>query len=151
MTQTTSTSEQFERFSRRSLVATFFIVLVFGAIGIALVFFPYGTWQKTISWMAPVAVVMTAAMLRATLRGQRWDPRSAEVRAVLEDEWRRANMARATRVALFISVLAQWPAALTLGYCTDLPPARIAIAMAVLTTTLAVGSLTALFLIFDRE
>ena len=151
MTQPISPTEQLERFSRRSLIATFFIIVVVGAIGIALVFFPYGTWQKTISWMVPVAIVLTAASLRATLRGQRWDPRSAEARTVLDDEFRRANMDRATRIALFVGILAQWPIALTLGYGTDLPPARIAIAMAVSTTTLTVGLLVALFLIFDRE
>lgn len=144
-------TDVFEQFSRRSLIATLIIVLSLGVVGIALAVSPYGEWQRTVSWMVPIAIVLTGASLRATLRGQNWDPRSDEVRRVMTDEWRRANMDRATRYAFATTLVAIWPVSLLFGYLSELPTPRAAIAIAAATMTVAITTLLASFLILDRE
>lgn len=147
-------SELFLRFSRRSMVVLLFIVIVLGAVALAMMLSParaVGNPANLVSWLIPVAIVIIASALQTTLRGQRWDPSSPEVQAIMQDEFRRANMARASRAAMIAMLIAQWPLALLLGFLTQLPPPRIAMAMAASTMTLGLVTLISLFLFFDRE
>jgi fatty acid desaturase len=97
--------------------------------------------------VTPVAIALIAGGLHATLRGDRWDPRSVEARTLLDDEWRRQAMTRALRGAFGVVLAAQAPLALWLG---GRPAPGNAVAMAIVTMTLGLATLCALFLAFDR-
>jgi uncharacterized membrane protein len=89
-----------------------------------------------------------ALSLQRTLGDDRWDPRTAEVRAILEDEWRQRNMNRARRVAFAVVLVVQLPLGLLLA---ALPPLQAVMAMAAVTITVGLATLLALFLYFDRD
>jgi len=147
-------SELLLRFSRRSMMAMLFVVIALGAVGLTLIVSPEGAVGKQanlMSWLIPVGIVILVAALQTSLHRQRWDPRSPEVKAIMRDEWRQTNMNRATRAAMIVALVAQWPLALTFGFLTKLPPPRMAMAMAASTMTLGLTTLIALFLFFDRE
>ena len=146
-------SEILLQYSRRSLVVLLFVVIFLGAVAFRLILSPApnGKVDQLLSWLTPIAIVMVTVALQASLRGQHWDPRSPEVKIVMQDEWRRANMARASRAALVAVLVVQWPLALTLGYLTRLSPSRLAMTMAASTMTLGLVTLISLFLFFDRE
>jgi hypothetical protein len=149
-----SRSEILLQFSRRSMFVLLFVVIVMGAVALGFAFTPEGVasnrWQP-LSWLLPVAIAIVAAGLNTSLRGQRWDPSSPEVKTIMQDEWRRANFARASRAALIGVLLAQWPLALTFGFLMPLSPSRMAMTMAASTMTLGLVMLISLFLYFDRE
>jgi hypothetical protein len=102
-------------------------------------------------WLIPVAMVIVVGAVQTSLKGRRWDPKSPEVRTVMEDEWRRASMDRASRIALIVVVAAQWPLAMLLGFVATLPADRTAMAMAAASMTLGLLTLIALFLAFERQ
>ena len=60
-------------------------------------------------------------------------------------------MHRASRVALIVVLMAQYPLVLLFEFVMQLPPPRGAFAMAASTITLGLATLMALFLFFDRE
>ena len=68
--------------------------------------------------------------------------------AIFGDEWRRANVARATRASLIIVLILQFPIAVLLR---SLPTMRAVMAMAASTVTLGAALFVALFLFLDRE
>ncbi len=146
-------SELFLRFSRRKMAALLGIVVVVGVIGLALVLTPGGPIWRTVSRVSliPVAIAIVVAVQMA-FRGRRWAADSPEVRVAMQDEWRRTNMDRASRLALIVVLLAQYPLALLLGiFLPHLPQPRPAFAMAFSTITLALAAQLGLFLFFDRE
>ncbi|HEU4699110.1 MAG TPA: hypothetical protein VFS40_08020 [Gemmatimonadales bacterium] len=146
-----SRSERYLRFSQGSLAIALCLVLGLGALGLALVLRPEtgARWMGQAGWMLPCAVVIAVgALRRATLRGDRWHPASAEAQAVLQDEWRRASLDRALRWAFVVVLLAQVPLALGLA---RLPALRAVLAMAVATSVLGLATLLALFLCFARD
>jgi RsiW-degrading membrane proteinase PrsW (M82 family) len=149
-----SRSEILLQFSRRSMFVLLFVVIVMGAVALGFTLSPEGEagnrWQP-LSWLLPVAITIVAAGLNTSLRGQRWDPSSPEVKTIMQDEWRRANIARASRAALIGVLLAQWPLALIFGFLMRLSPSRMAMTMAASTMTLGLVILISLFLYFDRE
>jgi hypothetical protein len=99
--------------------------------------------------LLPIAIAIGVVTLqRTTLRGDRWDPKSPEVQAVLQDEWRRASMDRAIRVAFFVILIAQIPIGLLVA---PLPSLRAVMAMATTTLTLGMATFLALFLFFSRQ
>lgn len=146
-------SEILQRFSRRNLYVLLVIILLLGATGIAITLSPQGAVARSserAAWFIPIAIAIIAGV-QTSLARRRWDPKSEEVKRILEDEWRRTNMARASRAALVTVLVAQTPLAWTFGFLTELPPVRLAFAMALSTITLGLTTLIALFLIFDRD
>jgi len=146
-----SRPERYLRFSHRSLVALFIITLVVGGLCLAMALRPGDTprWMTSLVALLPIAIAIGVVTLqRTTLRGDRWDPKSPEVQAVLQDEWRRASMDRAIRVAFFVILIAQIPIGLLVA---PLPSLRAVMAMATTTLTLGMATFLALFLFFSRQ
>jgi uncharacterized membrane protein len=142
-----SRSEKYLAFSRRSMTVLLLLVIAFGAVCFAMAFRPSSAWPRAV---VPLTLIMAsiAIGLQRTLGGERWDPRRPEVRAIVEDEWRRSNMERARRVAFAVVLIAQLPLGLVLSV---LPSLQALMAMAAATITLGLATLLALFLYFDRD
>lgn len=135
------------------MIALLVIVIVLGATVVALTLSPEGAVSRSTArgfWLIPVSIVIFVA-LQTSLRGRRWTPDAPEVKAIMQDEWRQTNMARASRAALIVVLVAQWPLGLLFGFLLLLPPPRCASAMAASSITLGLATLIALFLLFDRE
>jgi carbon starvation protein CstA len=149
MTNPTETrSEQYLRFSRRSMTVGLLLVLAIGGVCLAMAVQSHAlVWSRAIPVLWIVAVVIAAGLQR-TLGGERWNPRAPEARAIMEDEWRRSNMERARRVAFVVALGAQLPLGLLLA---GLPSLRAVMAMATATLTLGLATLIGLFLYFDRD
>lgn len=146
-----SRAEKYLRYSHRGMVAVLMLMGVIGSIWLAVSFQPDGViarWLPRLSATLPIAITLIAGAIAATLRGDRWDPNAPEARAIMQDEWRRLNMARAMRGAFVVVIVAQVPLALWLG---TLPSPRGVMALAIATMTLGLATLSALFLIFERE
>jgi hypothetical protein len=106
-------------------------------------------WMTSSVALLPILVATgLMALQRATLRGDRWDPGSPEVQAVLHDEWRRINMDRAIRVAFFVVLAAQIPIGLLVAPLSSI---RAVMAMATATLTLGMAAFLTLFLFFSRQ
>ncbi|HXF24327.1 MAG TPA: hypothetical protein VN602_07390 [Gemmatimonadaceae bacterium] len=146
-----SRPERYLRFSHRSMVALFIITLVVGGLCLTMALRPGDTprWMTSLVALLPTAIAIGVVTLqRTTLRGDRWDPKSPEVQAVLQDEWRRVSMDRAIRVAFFVILIAQIPIGLLVA---PLPPLRAVMAMATTTLTLGMATFLGLFLFFSRQ
>lgn len=142
-------AETYLRFSRRRMTVLLLLVLAVGGVCVAMAFRPAPpTWPQAMLPLWIVAIVLAAGLQR-TLGGDRWDPRTAEARAIAGDEWRRNNMDRARRVAFVVVLGAQLPLGLVLAVLLE--PVQAAMAMAAATVTLGVATLLALFLYFDRD
>jgi len=151
---TDNPSESLVRFSRLSMSTMLVIVLILGATTLAMTLWAEGAASRFMahaSWVFPVAIVLLGVALRATLRGRRFDPRSPEAKAILNDELRQTSLNRASRAALIIVLIAQLPLGLLFGMLAQLPSARTAMAMAEATITLGMATFISLFLFFDRE
>lgn len=144
-------SEHLLRFSRRSMMLSLVLILAMGSLSIALAISPHGAVSRFLTsapWLIPLAIVLWVGVMQGTLRGNRWKPDSPEVQAIMNDEWRRANMDRAMRVTFVALLVVQVPLALVL---VQLPTMRAVMAMAASTITLGLALLAGLFLYFDRE
>ena len=150
-----NSSESLVRFSRRSMSTLLVIVLVLGATTLAMTFWPDAAasrWVEHAPWLFPVGTVVLFAALRFTLfKGKRWDPRSPEAQAILNDELRQTSLNRSSRAALIVVLVSQLPLGLLFGMLAQLPATRTALAMAEATITLGMATLISLFLFFDRE
>jgi len=145
-------SERFLRFSRRSMIATLFVVAVLGATGLSLTLSPRGAVadpSNLVWWLLPVVVAALVAVI-TSVQGRRWDLDAPEVSVIQDDEWRRTNLNRAFQGALIVVLVAEWPLGLLLGLSARAEPVRIAMAMATATITLGLAALITLFLYFDR-
>ena len=143
-----SRSEKYLRFSRRSMTVLMLLVFAVGAVCIVMAFHTGSpNWSLAMGPLWIIAIVLAGGLQR-TLGGERWDPGASEVRAIVEDEWRRNNMDRARRVALMIVLGAQLPLGLAFA---SLPSMRAVMAMAAATITLGLVTLLALFLYLDRD
>ena len=139
------------RVNRRSLAVLLAAILILGTAFISTVLWPAGLVAQMITrmpWMLPALLFGAALLLRIPLKGGRWTPQAPAVRAILDDEFRRTNLARAQRVALVIVLLTQFPLGLLL---MRLPAARAAMVMAGATVTVGMAAVVASFLFFDRE
>jgi cytochrome bd-type quinol oxidase subunit 1 len=146
--------EVLQKFSRRMMVILLFVVALLGGIGLTLILSPeseLGRSANRMMWMVPIAMAIAVGASQATLRGRRWDPKSAEVRTVMNDEWRRTSLSRASRIAFIVLIAAQLPLALVIGVLLDVTADRTAMAMAAASMTLGLLTLITLFLVFDRE
>ena len=131
--------------ARRSLFIVLLMILVMGATLLSSVFLPdalLSRWPATAPWLIPVG---GAILFAAT--GRQLRPNSPAMRAVLGDEWRRANLGRALRGAFIVVLIAQVPQAFPF---LTLPTLRAVLGMAVLTITLGMTTVISLFLLFDR-
>jgi len=141
-------SEKYLRFSRRSMVVTLLLVIAVGAFCVAMAIRPHAPmWSRAIPTLWIVAFVLAAGLQR-TLGSERWNLRVPEVRAIVDDEWRRSNMDRARRIAFVVVLGTQVPLGLLLAW---LPPLQAVMAMAAATITLGMATLITLFLYFDRD
>jgi FtsH-binding integral membrane protein len=143
-----SRSEKYLRFSRRSMTVLLLLIIAVGGFCVVLAFHPTSpVWSKAMVPLWIVAVVLALSIQR-TLGGDRWDRRNPEVRAIVDDEWRRRNMDRARSVAFAVVLAVQLPLGLLLS---SLPPLQAVMAMAAATITLGLATLLGLFLYFDRD
>jgi len=146
-------TEVFLRFSRRSLFAMLIVVTVLGATALSLMLAPPGAIGRASNlgwWLLPVVVAAVIAVA-ISVQSRRWNADAPEVQIVMEDELRRANMLRASRLTLIAMLAIQWPMALAYSRITWLPGERMAMIMATSTITLGLMTLLVLFLIFDRD
>ena len=152
MSQPVERAELFLHFTRRKMTALLAVVIVVGAVGLTLMLTPTGTTWRTLSRVAllPVALAIVV-VVQLALRNRRWRADSPEVKLAMEDEWRRTNMDRATRTALIVVLVAQWPMAIALGFLGDVPQPRGAMAMAMATITLGLATQLGSYLWFDRD
>jgi hypothetical protein len=145
---TTNQAELILRLARRNLFIVLIGLLLISATLLSNVFRPdaaFSRWPSTMPWLLPVAIVI----FFATSMGRgRLNPKSAELQAVLGDEWRQVNLTRAMRIAFFVVLIAQVPQAFLF---LQLPVLRAVMGMAVATITVAMTTLITLFLIFDRD
>jgi len=134
------------------MIALLVVVVVLGATALSLMLSPAGAVRSPANlvwWLLPVAIALLVAV-PMSLRRRRWAPDAPEVKAAMHDEWRRTNRDRASRSALIVVLIAQWPLGLIFGFLT-LPAPRVAFAMAAATITLGLATWIMLFLNFDRE
>jgi predicted anti-sigma-YlaC factor YlaD len=143
-----SRPEKFLRYSRRGMAGLLGLVLALGGLSIAMALQPGAELWPSVFRMLPIVIAAFAAALVGTLRGDRWDPRAPEAQAIVQDEWRRANMDRARRLAFALVLVVQVPLALLFS---GLPVMQALMAMAVATMTVGMSLLLALFLYFDRD
>ena len=146
---TTNQTDLILRLARRNLFIVLILILLICGTLLGNVFRPdaaFSRWPSTMPWLLPVAISIIFA---ATSMGRgRLNPKSAELQAVLGDEWRQVNLTRAMRIAFFVVLIAQVPQAFLF---LQLPVLRAVMGMAVATITEAMTSFITLFLIFDRE
>src|SRR5436853_2855561 len=84
------------RINRRSLAVLLAAILILGAIYISSVLWPAGVLAQTVTrmpWLLPMLLFAAALLLRIPLKGR--TPQAPAVRALLDDEFRRTNLARA--------------------------------------------------------
>ncbi len=146
-------AEVFRRFSRQSLVSMLVVVIVLGGTALSLMLAPPGAVGRAANlvwWLIPVAIAAFITIAIAIGR-RRWNPDAPEVQMVMDEELRRANMLRASRVTLIAVLAIQWPLAIGLSTITWLNGERMAMVMSASTITLGLALLIILFLIFDRD
>ena len=90
-------------------------------------------------------VIVTFVASNAPFGRRKADPR--QVRVLLEDEFRKANLARAQRLSLIVVLLLQAPLAILFSGLTTIVAVT---AMAEATIAIGMVSLIASFLVFDR-
>lgn len=150
-TEVDSRSEMYLRFSRRGMMVVLATSIIAGGSLLAIAVEPDGaiaSLMPRISALIPIAITLVAGMLVATLRGNRWNPKAPEARAILEDEWRQSNLNRAIRAAFALVLAAQVPLGLWLS---SVPSPRGILALATTTMTLGLAVLSGFFLYLDRE
>jgi hypothetical protein len=146
---TTNQTDLILRLTRRNLFILLIGVLLICGTLLSNVFrpdAPFSRWPSTMPWLLPFAISIIFAA--TSIGGVRLNPKSAEVQAVLGDEWRQVNLTRAMRVAFFVVLIAQVPQAFLF---LRLPVLRAVMGMAVATITVAMTTLITLFLMFDRD
>lgn len=146
-------TELFLRFSRVSFVALLVVVVVLGATGLLLALYPVGGWEAKLPWWLLPLIAGLSFLFTNYARRHHLSADAPEVKVAMEDEWRRSNMLRAARIALVVTLVAQWPLGLAIGFLTrpELSPPRIASAMAVSTIMLGMVTTIVVFLFLDRE
>ncbi|MEO6326699.1 MAG: hypothetical protein ABIT01_03050 [Thermoanaerobaculia bacterium] len=152
MTQPTQNrSELALRLYRTNMTLLFVMILALGALVLCSVLWPDGVLSRAVArapGVIPVAIVLFAVVQQTLMRRHRFSLDEPAAKAMEQDEWRRASMARATRGALVTVVAAQAPLALLFVH---LPTVRALWGMVGMTVTLAMAAQIGLFLFFDRE
>jgi hypothetical protein len=131
-----SSTDTLIRLSRRSLWAAFFLVAVIGANGMLQLAAPASQAAHTLALLLPVAIVISAASLGASLR-----PHKARMAVVHGDELRQFAVARAHRNALLAVLTVQPLLAVGLTWTGALHAVpMMAIATALTGALVAIGS-----------
>jgi hypothetical protein len=148
-------SELYLRFSRRGMAVLLILIVLLGVTALAMALRPDGAFAQALEkapWFFPIAAIIGVAMLQTSLRKNRWDPNAPEVKAILNDEWRRTNLDRAMKVAFIVILVTQLPLGWLFGVMlAQLSVLRAVLGMAVSTITLAMTTFVATFLILDRD
>jgi hypothetical protein len=145
-------SDLFLRFSRQKLAALLLVTLLVNGAALALVLTPTGpAWSQAANVSLVLVALAILVIVQFAFRGRRWSANTPQVQIALRDEWLRSNMDRATRGALVVVLLAQFPLAVPLGFLAELEPPRGPIVMAMATVLVGLVTQMGLFLWFDRE
>ena len=137
------------RISRRSLLVVLALVLLIAATLIAHVLRPgslLADWASRMPWLLPVAIAAVFFIFNVPFR-RSFRANDADVRAMLNDEFRQANLARAQRAALAVVLVAQIPLAMFLSGLNTVAAVTV---MSVATITVAIATFIISFLYFDR-
>jgi hypothetical protein len=149
---TADRTEQFLRFSRTSLIVTLVVVLLLAGAALSLMLLPQGAGRVRVEmlgwWLTPVAIAGLLAV-GISLRRRKWHAEAPEVRAVLNDEWRRVSLDLAIRWTLVAVLIAQFPFAWFLHLAFDMP-LNVVMAMGTLTILFGLTVLITRFLYLDR-
>ena len=144
-------SDRFLQHTRRKLTALLLATVLVGAASFAVVLSSGATAER---WAVPTALLLTSVailiLVQLVAEGRKWRSGSPAVEAVRRDEWLRSNMDRATRGALALVLVAQFPLAILIGYAGGLAQPQGPILMAALTFVIGVTSKIGLFLWFER-
>ena len=143
-------TERILQHSRRGLWVVLAMLILLGSWLVLMSVNPEGELARAITKLLPtflpIAIVLTVVWSRASLGGKPFNPKEPEARAVMEDELRVASLNRAFRAA-FAAVLIAQP---LLAWLLWQRPFGL-ILMGAFTAVLAVASLIAAFLVFDRD
>lgn len=138
------------RYGRRSLALCLAWLGILGACLGLQVFSPEGPitgMTNNLLKGLPIALPIFVAGLQASLKGKGLTMKDPDVRAVMEDEFRRANLNKAFRCAYFSVFILQVP----LGLAAWSLPSHVGLYfMGGFTILLGVMALLAFFLFFDR-
>ncbi len=151
MTEKTHDAELFLRFHRRSMITILVLVVAAGAFMVASALWPDAAplrWVERAPWFFPLFIITGVAVQQTSMRRYGIALDSPEYKALMSDEWRRQAMARATKGALIVVLVAQLVLPLLF---VSLPTLRAVWGMAAATITLGLATQVALFLFFDRE
>ena len=143
--------EMLLRVNRRALAVLLLLIVFLGATAVAMASWPdtwLGQWPLRFPLLFPIAVLLAFFCLRFFGGGRNFRPDAAEVKVVLNDDFRRANLLRAQRIALVLILSAQVPLGLLF---MRVPTTRAVIGMGGTTIALGVSAVILLFLFFDRE
>ena len=156
MTQPTEDrSELYLRFSRRSMMLLLIVIVALGAVALAMALRPDSAIAQALEkapWFFPIATIIGVAVVQTSLRKNRWDPKSPEVQAIMNDEWRRTNLDRAMKIAFIVILVVQLPLGWLFGVMlAQLSVLRAVLGLAVSTITLGMTTFVASFLILDRD
>ena len=138
------------RVSRRSLFVLLALVLLFAATIIAHVLRPgslLADWASRAPWLLTFVVLGVILILNAPLR-RPFRAADPEMKQMLNDAFRQAQLARAQRAALVAVVLAQIPLAVLVSTVSTVAAVTV---MGVGTVAVAMTTLIASFLFFDRD
>lgn len=143
--------EMLLRVNRRALGVVLLLIVFLGGTAMAMALWPdtwLGEWPLRFPLLFPIAVVMAFFCLRFFGGGRDFRADAAEVKVVLNDDFRQANLARAQRIALVLILIAQVPLGLLF---MRVQTTRAVIGMGGTTIALGVSAVILLFLFFDRE
>jgi hypothetical protein len=131
------------------------VIVALGAVALALALRPDSAIAQVLEkapWFFPIATIIGVAAVQTSLRKNRWDPKSPEVQAIMNDEWRRTNLDRAMKIAFIVILVVQLPLGWLFGVMlAQLSVLRAVLGLAVSTITLGMTTFVATFLILDRD
>jgi hypothetical protein len=142
--------EMLLRVNRRALAVILLLIVFLGATAMAIAIWPdtwLGEWPLRFPLLFPIAVLLASFCLRFLGGGRDFRADAAEVKVVLNDDFRRANLLRAQRIALVLILIAQVPLGLLF---MRVQSTRAVIGMGGATIALGLSAVILLFLFFDR-
>ena len=150
-TQPANDPEIYLRLHRRTMIFVLVLILGAGAFLVASAIWPNAApmhWAAQAPWFFPIVITIVIAAQQGSMRRHRFAMDAPEFKALMQDEWRRQSVDRATRGALIAALAAQ--VLLPLLF-VGLPTIRAVWGMAAATITTGMAFQVALFLYFDRE
>ncbi|MGZ3182156.1 MAG: hypothetical protein ACXU8N_06930 [Telluria sp.] len=139
-------TEQLVRRARRSLWFVLLVLLLLGAYAIALNFFPGSDAAHAADRVAPLLPIVIVIGI-AALSARKGAADAQALRVLLADELRQYALQRAQRNGLFAVLVAQ---PLLVALFGTISPASPLVMMAVATTVIALATVLASVLFYDR-